>query len=191
MKVHLSIKHTLRKLHAGFCIMAARIIHYCQSPGNQPATTHEPRKLVLLISRPQDIDLFIDIYHHALKRPDIEVLFWATKRALTHFPATRKLLAKNKIQIICTLDHGNLFPAIFRLLQIDAFLNTVESTVASHKVPYITTLIANACGVHTYTMQHGFENVGLTYQDPDLGPQVHFAARNVLTWGLSTGCRAL
>ncbi len=183
MKVHLSIKHSLRKLHAGFCIIAARIIHYCYSLGNHPEPTHRPLKLVLLISRPQDIDLFIDIYHHALKRSDIQIFFWATKRALTHFPATKKLLEEKGIQATFTIDHGRLIQTIFQLLEIDAFLNTVESTIASHKVPYIITTIANACGVCTYTMQHGFENVGLTYQDPALGPHVHFAAQNVLTWG--------
>ncbi|NIA20101.1 MAG: hypothetical protein GWP07_06705, partial [Xanthomonadaceae bacterium] len=138
---------------------------------------------MLLISRPQDIDLFIDIYHQSLKHPEIEVFFWATKRALTHFPATKKLLDEKGIRTVFTVTHGNLIAAIFRLLKIDALLNTVESTVASHKVPYIITRIANACKVHTYTMQHGFENVGLTYQDPELGPNVHFAAQNVLTWG--------
>jgi len=183
MKIPLSIKHSLRKLHAGFCIMAARIIHYCHFLRNRPDPSQRPRKLVLLISRPQDIDLYIDIYHQACKRPDVRVFFWATKRALTHFPATKKLLAEKGIQVTFAIDHWNLLQAIFQLLEIDAFLNTVESTIASHKVPYIITMIANTCGVHTYTMQHGFENVGLTYQNPELGSQVHFAAQNVLTWG--------
>ncbi len=183
MKIYLPLKHSLRKVYTGFCIITARIIHFYHSLGNHPASLHRPFKLILLISRPQDIDLFIDIYRHALTRPDIEVLFWTTKRALTHFPATKKLLDEKEIQSIYTISHGNLISVIFKLQEIDAFLNTVESTVASHKVPYIITMIANACGVHTYTMQHGFENVGLTYQDPELGPHVHFAARNVLTWG--------
>lgn len=59
----------------------------------------------------------------------------------------------------------------------------MESSVASHKVPHRLVQIANAAGVLTYTMQHGFENVGLTYLDPELGPRVTFAAQRVLTWG--------
>ncbi len=183
MKKSFSLKHTLRKLNTAFCIATARIIHYCHSRRNPPAYSQQPLKLVLLISRPQDIDLFIDIYHQSLKHPEIEVFFWATKRTLMHFPATKKLLEEKGIQTVFTVTHGNLIIAIFKLLKIDALLNTVESTVASHKVPYSITRIANACNVHTYTMQHGFENVGLTYQDPELGPNVHFAAQNVLTWG--------
>jgi hypothetical protein len=183
MEISLYIKHSLRKLYTAFCIATARIIHYCHSRRNPPAYSRQPLNFVLLISRPQDIDLFIDIYQQALKHPEIEVFFWVTKRALTHFPATKKLLDEKRIQTVFTVNHNNLIPAIFKLLKIDAFLNTVESTIASHKVPYIITMIADACKVHTYTMQHGFENVGLTYQDPKLGPNVHFAARNVLTWG--------
>jgi len=183
MKKSFSLKHTLRKLNTAFCIATARVIHYCHSRRNPPASRQQPLIFVLLISRPQDIDLLIDIYCQSLKHPEIEVFFWATKRALTHFPATKKLLNEKGIQIVFTVTHGNLIAAIFKLLKIAALLNTVESTVASHKVPYIITRIANACNVHTYTMQHGFENVGLTYQDPELGPNVHFAARNVLTWG--------
>ncbi len=184
MKNSLSLKHFARKVYAGFCIATARIIHYCHARHNPPASSQQQQQnFMLLISRPQDIDLFIDIYHQSLKHPEIEVFFWATKRALTHFPATKKLLDEKGIRTVFTVTHGNLIAAIFKLLKIDALLNTVESTVASHKVPYIITRIANACKVHTYTMQHGFENVGLTYQDPDLGPNVHFAAQNVLTWG--------
>ncbi len=178
-----SLKHFPRKLYTAFCILAARIIHGCRALSKKPAPGHRPLTLVLLISRPQDIDLFIDIYQQSLKKTEIEVLFWATKRALGHFPATRKLLDEKGIHTVFTVSHGNLVAAIPRLLKIDALLNTVESTVASHKVPSSITRIANACRVHTYTMQHGFENVGLTYQDLEQGADVHFAARNVLTWG--------
>ncbi len=183
MKNSLSIKHALRKVYAGFCITAARIIHYCHALINHPAANRKPLTFVLLISRPQDIDLYRDIYHQSLEHPEIKVFFWATQRALTHFPATKKMLREKGIQTIFTVTHGNLIAALFKLQKIDALLNTVESTVASHKVPYLITMIANACKVHTYTMQHGFENVGLTYHDPELGPNVHFAAQNVLTWG--------
>jgi hypothetical protein len=178
-----ALKHSLRKLHALFCIIIARFMRFCRLPNRHANPARKPLKLVLLISRPQDIDLFIDIHRHARTRSDLKVSFWATKRALTHFPATGTLLAAAGIQPSFHLSHGNLIAATFKLLEVDAFLNTVESTVARHKVPYLITTIANAGGVHTYTMQHGFENVGLTYHDPELGPLVRFAAQNVLTWG--------
>lgn len=176
-------KHWLRRFYTLFCIIIARFIRFSWVLKNHATPSSRALKLVLLISRPQDIDLFIDIYRHARTRPDIEISFWATKRALTHFPATRKLLAEAGMQPSFHLGHGNLIAATLKLLKIDAFLNTVESTVARHKVPYLITTIANASGVHTYTMQHGFENVGLTYNDPDLGHEVRFAAQHVLTWG--------
>jgi hypothetical protein len=69
------------------------------------------------------------------------------------------------------------------LMRADGFLSTVESTAAKHKLPYILTRMANAAGVATYTLQHGFENIGLTYRDQVHGPEIKFAARTVLTWG--------
>ncbi|MBW2519135.1 MAG: hypothetical protein JRD88_02160, partial [Deltaproteobacteria bacterium] len=54
---------------------------------------------------------------------------------------------------------------------------------AKHKLPYIITRIANALDLSTFTLQHGFENVGLTYCDNIHGPDVKFEAKTVLTWG--------
>ena len=68
-------------------------------------------------------------------------------------------------------------------MRIDAFLSTVESTTAKRKLPYMITRLANAASVPTYTLQHGFENVGLSYCDEAHGPDVKFAAKTVLTWG--------
>ncbi len=34
-----------------------------------------------------------------------------------------------------------------------------------------------------YTLQHGFENVGLSYCDEIQGPDIKFAAKTVFTWG--------
>jgi hypothetical protein len=140
-------------------------------------------ELVLLISRSQDIDLLIDVYKRSRKRDDISVSFWATERAVNRFHATRKQLNLYQINVCFTLKHAKLWRAIGKLRKIDALLTTVESTLAAHKVPYLLTKVAKAAGVQTYTLQHGFENVGLTYCDGIYGPQIRFAAQTVLTWG--------
>ncbi len=50
-------------------------------------------------------------------------------------------------------------------------MSTVESTTAKGKLPYMITKLANAANVQTYTLQHGFENVGLSYCDEVHGPK--------------------
>jgi hypothetical protein len=178
-----SIKHLLRKLNAWICILQARLFRRLYTGSRTKASLRRSPKLVLLISRPQDIDLLIDVYKRSCKRDDISVSFWATERAVNRFHATRTQLDSYNIEVDFTLNHAKLWRAIGELRKIDALLTTVESTLAAHKVPYQLTRVAKAAGVRTYTLQHGFENVGLTYWDGMYGPHIRFAAQTVLTWG--------
>ncbi len=177
------LKHLLRKLNAWICILRARLFRRRNTVRRSRASQGRSLELVLLISRPQDIDLLIDVYVRSRKRDDISVSFWATERAMSHFQATQKQLNAHHIIVDFTLNHAKLWRAVRELRKIDALLTTVESTLAAHKVPYLLTKIAKAAGVQTFTMQHGFENVGLTYWDGIYGPQIRFAAQTVLTWG--------
>ena len=81
------------------------------------------------------------------------------------------------------MSFGGLRQVSRQVLRLDAFLTTVESTAARHKLPYISTRLANAAKVSTYTLQHSFENIGLTYSDGVHGPDVRYAAKTVMTWG--------
>ena len=171
------VKHLLRHLHTGLLAARARRRKGCHS------RVAEKVRLVLFLSRPQDIDLYLDIYRAAATRSDIRVGFWATRRALEHFPVMPERLAEHGIEVGLVVDHRNLGRVEERLFGIDALLNTVESSYAAHKVPHRLVRIANACGVMTYTLQHGFENLGLTYLDDQQGSGVTFAARRVLSWG--------
>jgi len=177
------IKHLLRNLNAWICILRARLFRPRNTGRRSQAAMSRPTKFVLLISRPQDIDLLIDVHKRARKRGDISVSFWATERAVSRFYATRKQLDALQIKVDFILNHAKLWRAIREIRKINAILTTVESTLAAHKVPYLLTKIANAAGVRTYTLQHGFENVGLTYWDGIYGPHIRFAAQTVLTWG--------
>ena len=177
------IKHLLRKLNTWICILLAGLFRRRITSRRSRASLGRPLELVLLISRPQDIDLLIDVYKRSRTRDDISVSFWATERAVNRFHATREQLNLYQINVCFTLKHARLWRTIGKLRKIDALLTTVESTLAAHKVPYLLTRVANAAGVQTYTMQHGFENVGLTYSDGIYGPHIRFAAQTVLTWG--------
>ena len=179
----LPVNYPLRTLNAWICILFARLFRRRNTSRRSQALLCHPLELVLLISRPQDIDLLIDVYNQSCKRNDISVSFWATERVVNRFHATRKQLHSYHIKIDLTLNHARLWRAIGELRNKDALLTTVESTLAAHKVPYLLTRIANAAGARTYTLQHGFENVGLTYRDGIYGPHVRFAAQTVLTWG--------
>ena len=57
-----------------------------------------------------------------------------------------------------------------------------ESTAPQHRVAHALTQLANVYGVQTFTLQHGVENVGLTYFDEVHGRDVRFASKTVFTW---------
>ncbi len=145
--------------------------------------SQKPLKLVLLLSRTHDIDLLQHIYRRAQEHPDIEPELWTRRKILKKFPATRELLQKYDLKIAFRVGHGNLKSALSRFSEVDALLNTVESSIAKHKVASRLVRIAKAAGVRTYTLQHAFENIGLTYVDPERDEEINFAADRVLTWG--------
>jgi len=64
----------------------------------------------------------------------------------------------------------------------DALLTASETTLRPHALAHRLTIAANEIGIATYTMQHGVENVGLTYFDDRQGPDVLFASGTVFTW---------
>ena len=70
------------------------------------------------------------------------------------------------------------------LLDVKALVTATETTLRPHKAAHALTQQANRNGVHTYTVQHGFENVGLTYfDDLQTSASVEFASHTIFTWG--------
>lgn len=61
-----------------------------------------------------------------------------------------------------------------------ALVTASESTAQPHRFAHALTHRANAAGLETFTLQHGLENVGITYKDDG---DVEFASRHLLIWG--------
>lgn len=142
-----------------------------------------PKRIVLLISRPLDVELLAGLHERAKERQDLRLFFWIGQNCVNRYPEILAQLQEKHISIEMIVDFRRLGKVLTKLMSTDVFLSLVESTTARHKLPYMITRIANATGTSTYTMQHGFENVGLTYCDEIHGSRVKFAAKNVLTWG--------
>ena len=69
------------------------------------------------------------------------------------------------------------------LNHICAVVTASESTANAHKGAYTLTQRANQQGIPTYTMQHGYENVGITYFDDEYPVgRIMFASQTVFTW---------
>ncbi|MBA4226638.1 MAG: hypothetical protein C0456_08395 [Hyphomonas sp.] len=63
-----------------------------------------------------------------------------------------------------------------------ALLTSSETSLRPHRLAHALTQEANALGLRTATLQHGVENVGLTYFDDRQGTDVLFASQMVFSW---------
>lgn len=144
---------------------------------------NQPKRIVILITRGHDIELLVDLYQKAQSRKDLCLSLWLSQKCLRREPKILHVIDEKNIHLEMVVDFLHPGKVMKSLVSTDAFLSTVESTSARHKLPYIITDLANALGIPTFTLQHGFENIGLTYHDDIHGTDVRFSSKTVLTWG--------
>lgn len=94
-------------------------------------------------------------------------------------------LTTERINYVCLPDEiATINPEVFKQFEVEKFVTFAETNLGPHKFTHTLTKLANNQQLATYTFQHGFENIGITYSD-----QVHdirnieIAASKVLTWG--------
>lgn len=61
----------------------------------------------------------------------------------------------------------------------DVLLTACESTAAAHRFAHALVRRANQAGLHTFTVQHGLENLGLTSR---AGGDFEFASQSIFVW---------
>lgn len=177
------LKKTLARFYAGALTILAPLYRLVFNITNKAPQGEAFKRVVLLVSRPQDVDLLISLNENARYRNNLTLLFWVTKNCAIKYPEVLRKLEEKHAVIDQIINFIHLSEILHKLMRIDGFLSTVESTTAKGKLPYMITKLANAASVPTYTLQHGFENVGLSYCDETHGPDIKFAAKTVLTWG--------
>lgn len=150
---------------------------------NKPDTDLPAKRIVLLVSRPQDVELLIGIQKKSKLREGLRVRFWVVNSCARRYPEVLAQLKEKGVEVEKIVSFGHLGKTLSSLMRTDAFLSTVESTTAKRKLPYIITRMANAAGVPTFTLQHGFPNLGLSFCDHVYGTDIRFAAKTVLIWG--------
>jgi len=112
------------------------------------------------------------------------VLFGTSLAAVQRWPQLLKWVQ--------SLDLGwNIFPDNLKGFDKSMFPDTVyalvtitETSLNPHRFTHQLTKLANSAGIYTATMQHGYENVGLSYSDElqDI-KHIKFAAHQIFTWG--------
>lgn len=177
------VKKKLAKAYAKAITTIAPLYKRAFHMRGTSAPGQKPKQAVLLVSRPQDIELLVGLHDKSRQRKDINVSFWVVDNCASRYPEVLDQLREKGAVVELVVSYGGLATVLRRLLQVDVFLSTVESTTAKNKLPSVITRLANTLEISTYTLQHGYPNLGLSFCDHVYGADIRFAAKTVLTWG--------
>ncbi len=142
-------------------------------------------KVLFLLDLIQDLDVLLPIVERM--RTDrrfaltVAVTDWLDKVSPR---VSRELFARSVIPLVITKKDA-IEGSEPDLGRINAVVTACETNHPAHRVPHAVVRRANSRGIPTYTLQHGLENVGLTYFEsyPDHEGPIEMASSTILTWG--------
>ncbi len=131
----------------------------------------------------QDLDLLLPMAQ-AAQQAGLSVAMGISRPLHQSSPRVFRSCMQSKlpIRILSKWDTGWGKANVFK--NIALFVTASESTARPHRPAYGMTHHANRLGIETVTVQHGFDNIGLTYSDDEYPiRKVSFASKHILIWG--------
>lgn len=144
---------------------------------------NKKKTFCFIIYLDQDVDILVPIIEFLKSRQNTIRVIVSAQIVKKSPRILRSLQTKNiDFQIFSIIQ--NFFKILNVLWKSDIIMTAVETSVRPHSYGHKLTHIANALGKKTITMQHGLENIGLTYSDKDYPiKEIHFASQFILIWG--------
>ncbi|WP_141562174.1 glycosyltransferase [Pseudomonas sp. ICMP 561] len=152
-----------------------------QTTGGVLAETQIP-KVIFVLHLIQDLDILLPIIIMAKERT-LPFEVWCSATLLNKSSLTLRTLHRiNVFPVTIVENQAAIFPVIHKGTK--AMLSATETNLAPHAFTRAITDRANKAGLKTATLQHGFENVGLTYSDEVHSVQkVNFSSSRIYIWG--------
>ena len=151
-------------------------------PAGKPAPEGRPRLLVL-IDIHQDLDVLLPVLVAISQREEMRLSIAVTDWLLAESPRVLNLLHAYGFEAeVYTREEvraGRQPP----LGGVDGVLSGAETNVRAHKSGHTLAARARERGAASFTVQHGLENIGLTYRDELHTEAVRFSSDVVFTWG--------
>lgn len=140
-------------------------------------------ELIIAIHLPQDIDLAQPVLDEAHRR-GIHCAIWSSITAMHRWPQIADSVPKLGFDWRIFPDDLKEFDVSMFPGSAYALLTITETNLNPHRFTHQLTKLANSAALYTATMQHGYENVGLSYSDElqDIR-RIQFAAHRIYTWG--------
>ena len=139
--------------------------------------------LIVVLHLTQDLDLALPILEIAKTR-QTRVVACCSVSLVNKSPRVMDILTEADIQVWVLPDDESSPPRFCFPDGAKALLTIAESNLGPHRFSRRITEQAKAAGLITATLQHGFENVGLTYDD-EIHPinGIDISADKIYLWG--------
>lgn len=140
-------------------------------------------EVIIAINLPQDIDLIRPVLDEA-SHQGVHCVVWTSLAAVQRWPQLMNIIPNMGFNWRIFPDDLNGFDELVFSDSAYALLTITETNLNPHRFTHKLTKLANSADLFTATMQHGYENVGLSYDDEvhDI-KRIRFASRRIYTWG--------
>lgn len=140
--------------------------------------------ILLFINLPQDLDLLLPLAMRLQEICEFRLQVMVSTKAWRCSPRIATLLAAANIEPKLVSHKATVAGLRPSLKGIQAVITASESNAIAHRGPHTLTCRANRRGIPTYTLQHGFENVGINYFDTEFPVgAIRFASQTCFIWG--------
>ena len=140
-------------------------------------------ELIIVLNLIQDLDLVMPVLKVALRR-SLSTVVWCNFSLFKNSPRVRASLEEIGVPWRIWSEEFDKREMVKSFHGAKMVLTASESNLEAHQFPHSLTNIAKEVGIITSTLQHGFENVGLTYSDGFHSiKKVNFASDRIYLWG--------
>ena len=149
--------------------------------------TADPPTLVVLIDIHQDLDVLLPVLLALKARGEVRLRLIVSEYLVADSPRIAAALA----------DHGLAFESYPReelragnqpdLAGARGVMSGADTTARAHKAGNTLAARARQLGLASFTLQHGLENIGLTYKDHLHGEEIRFGSDTIFIWGSPEG----
>lgn len=152
-----------------------------------PIRTPTAPSFAVVLQAPLDLSLLQSVIHLVTGRGESVLAILNAEQSQSMATMSVKLMEAGVAVIWLSPQEAErfTFPPTIRSL-----LSASESSLYPHRLAHTLTRKANAAGIATATIQHGYEAPGLTYHDSlHSARKIGFASQRIYLWGpLSTLC---
>lgn len=143
----------------------------------------EAPTLLFAMNLPQDLDLLLPVMQ-ACREQGVRPVAWVSASLVQKSPRVLATLMEQGIEFTPVDDRPDSPPLPDFPNHTIAVLNAAETNLNPHRFTRQVANIANERGILSATMQHGVDNIGLTYTDEKQRiDAISIASRKVYIWG--------